>query len=231
MVEVKFSLFRKELWFCKPNLINSILLVNYKQVKSRSFLYKSSIFYTLLIDLKQTEQEIRRGFKSNYRNEINRAIALKLSVEAEDNIPLFVDFYNRFAKEKKLDIISKNMKPYLSYLEVTKIIFENRVLVMHSYIMDKERKRVRLLHSATDLNGDMKIVGYANKLLHLQDMLLFKSRGYELYDFGGINPLSKDKKVNGIDRYKKGFGGEESIEYNSQSYMLYYLKKLKRLYD
>lgn len=43
-------------------------------------------------------------------------------------------------------------------------------------------------------------------------MLIMKNAGLKIYDFGGI---SRKKELQGIDDFKRMFGGVESEEYNA----------------
>jgi lipid II:glycine glycyltransferase (peptidoglycan interpeptide bridge formation enzyme) len=48
----------------------------------------------------------------------------------------------------------------------------------------------------------------ANKLLNLEMMKLLKSRGVRKYDFVGVRLNNTNPALEGIFRFKKGFGGE-----------------------
>jgi lipid II:glycine glycyltransferase (peptidoglycan interpeptide bridge formation enzyme) len=51
------------------------------------------------------------------------------------------------------------------------------------------------------------LVGRANRYLHWHDIRLFKERGFDLYDFGGLDVDERTPKTAGIARFKRGFGG------------------------
>jgi lipid II:glycine glycyltransferase (peptidoglycan interpeptide bridge formation enzyme) len=127
-----------------------------------------------------------------------------------------------------LDLIDRRLLYYKEFLRITKVIYFERILVMHAYLCDKDSKTVRLLHSSRNLSfEDNKLIGYANKFLHFQDMLFFKKEGYAFYDFGGIDRDSTNPVILGINRFKEGFGGMLKREYNLVSYPLSVLKKLR----
>ncbi len=229
MIEIKFNFIKKEVWFSeKVDTINFIKLLDYKQIKEKSILYKSVSFDTILIDLNCSKEEIRKKFKQNYKNEISKAIKLNISFQEEKDFKDFKNFYNYFAKLKKLNLLTDVFNHYLPNVKITKAIYVDTVLVMHLYLIDYEIKKVRLLYSATSMSfDDKKIIGFANKFLHYEDMKFFKEIGFKVYDLGGINLDSEDRYIQGINTFKKGFGGVVSHEYNLTSYLLHLLRKIK----
>ena len=84
---------------------------------------------------------------------------------------------------------------------------------MHSYIVDSELGRVRMLHSASHFRASedsnhRNAVGRANRFLHYATMLHFKQLGFNQYDFGGYAKGGSDPALQAIARFKDGFGGE-----------------------
>jgi len=229
LITIQFNALKHEKWFASHvAFFDALRLSGYKQVSAPSLWYKSASFYTSLIDLTLSEEEMKRAFNKNYKNEINRAYKLQIVCEIEEDSRSFQTFYNQFAKQKELELFGKTAHYYTPYMCITKAVYEGEVLVMHSYMVDKESQRARLLHSATSLSfTDKKIMGMANKLLHFEDMKYFKKEGMLVYDFGGLNLSSQDAHIIGIDTFKKGFGGEIVQEYNLLSYPLYFLRRLR----
>ena len=80
---------------------------------------------------------------------------------------------------------------------------ENKSLVMHSYLCDKDNKRVRLLHSASLFRSDdqniRSLVGMANRFLHFKDMTYFN---YMVYDFGGYAFETNDEQLKNINDFR-----------------------------
>lgn len=84
-------------------------------------------------------------------------------------------------------------------------------LCMHCYIYNSDR--MRLYVSGTSVDGnDSQLIGRCNKLLHWFDIQQAKQNGLHEYDFGG---LSHNAKLQGIDNFKRQFGGSDRFEYNT----------------
>jgi FemAB family len=71
-------------------------------------------------------------------------------------------------------------------------------------------ERTRLLMSATRSRNDEKfrhLAGPMNRRLQWEEILLYKSRGYAEYDFGGVWP-DPANQFHSIGKFKTEFGGE-----------------------
>jgi hypothetical protein len=164
-----------------------------------------------VVSLRPTDSEIFASFKSRTRNYIRQAQKAGVQFEFEDSKAHFIDFYNPFARRSGLPELS--MSHYIAGEAgiVTKATLNGRDLVMHSYITDREKSCVRLAHSVGLSSDDTEmrtLIGNANRLLHYQDMLHFKSDGIEVYDFGSYSPKTNDNKTRGLNQFKDSFGGE-----------------------
>jgi len=183
--------------------------------------FKRTPKYTKIINLQQTEEELLGGFDKNTSYEVRRASKEGLSIEV--NVPEndFLELYNSFAGKKNLGMV-KDISTFRGHLQITGAFFENKPLVFHSYILDKDKKRVRLLHSASALyeaeNTSLKpLIGRANRFLHYTDMMYFKKEGFNEYDFGGYAKDTENESLKGINKFKDGFGGELVEESNYES--------------
>jgi len=134
----------------------------------------------------------------------------------------FCDFFVDFWKSKDVDYTEKyKLKQEISWyaennaFAITKALLGEKILVYHTYIVAEDM--VRLYHSASSFRVDETIphalVGMANRYLHNQDMLMFKSLGKTKYDWGGAG---KGKEVESITKFKESFGGEPQELYNFQ---------------
>ena len=79
-----------------------------------------------------------------------------------------------------------------------------------------------MLYSASVLaqsadSSARNLIGRANRYLHWHDIRLFRDRGYDLYDFGGLDVTGRSEKTAGIAQFKRGFGGEVRPVYSSTS--------------
>lgn len=185
----------------------------------------SEKFYTLCIDLTESEETIFSHFEKNTKYEINRATQKdNVTIEtlnSKIDKQLFYDFYSDFAR-------TKNLMP-IAVLE-TDLLIENDMftiraavcngdkIVFHSYVT--ANNRARLMHSASLFRnssdtGYRNLVGRANRLLHWDDIRYFKNKGYLIYDLGGIDMNKSNKETQAINAFKESFGGRIVKEYKS----------------
>ena len=188
--------------------------------------------FTILIDLKQSEDDILMSFKSNTRNEVRRGIKDGYFFETSTDIDEFVRYYNAFAKEKTLGCITPQSLKRFGELIITKAGIGDSVLTMHASFVDREINKVSLLYSASvrlNDNIDRKSVGISNRYLHYQELLLFKKMGLETYDFSGVCEDPDNKVEYSIGQFKKGFGGTEVPYTTVYSYPFWLAVHLKNL--
>src|SRR5262249_37191050 len=122
------------------------------------------------------------------------------------------------------------IRAYWPDMVVTKSVVGGESLSMHSYLVDRDRKRALLLHTASLFrNADDKQkrnkIGMANRLLHYRDMLFFKEQGCDIYDFGGYAKDTQDQDLININQFKEGFGGTIIEESHYTSIALALLRK------
>jgi lipid II:glycine glycyltransferase (peptidoglycan interpeptide bridge formation enzyme) len=191
-----------------------------------------SYFYTLLIDLTKSELEIMSAMDKNCAYEIRRARekdkvnTVILDQRANGTLDQFVRFYNEFARsagqanvnQARLEMLNANGQLLITNAELGDL----NSLVYHAYMLNLEKKRVRLLYSASQFrqssaDAEMRnIIGRANRLLHFDDIRALKSRGFITYDLGGWYPGIDDKNKLGINRFKESLGGIIEKGYNSR---------------
>jgi lipid II:glycine glycyltransferase (peptidoglycan interpeptide bridge formation enzyme) len=171
-------------------------------------------FYTKLIDLKQGADAILSAMSRSTSYQVKRAMREGVTFESLDDIDQFLAFYNEFTRTKNLGQLTAGDldgwgKEVLAFVAKS----EDKRLAMHSYIVDAELGRVRMLHSASHFresedSSHRNAVGRANRYLHYAIMLHFKELGFSQYDFGGYAKGSSDPTLQAIARFKDGFGGE-----------------------
>ncbi len=232
-------------------LINKFLFLNYKRIwfansipeqtkfdfiTLRQFSgatpknWKEIKFFTLLSDLTKTENEIFSQITKTTKYQINRAKRENVKTNT-GNIKDFKIFFNNFAPSRNLKKLSNmNIKTYLPYSITTQATYQNTTIAMHLYIIDKQISRARLVYSATlnrdNTNLQLSIIGRANRLLHWEDMIMFKNMGIKTYDWGGIADNTEQSNTKGIDEFKKSFGGIQIQENHYESPNLYKIKKI-----
>jgi hypothetical protein len=209
-----FFLFtRKEIWFYDGEPIKEGTYNVYTAAKKNSGennrfqeKYKTSIVY-----LTKPEEDLFKVIHATYRYDIRSAEKKNISYKAilhpkkEDCIELLKS-YNKFARSKNMSVMNLRRISALQNtgnLYITKALLGETEVSTHVYIFDKGITSLASSFHHVDFTDD-KIRSEANKFLHWKDILLFKSMGFEQYDFGGVN----EKKHPGISKFKLNFGGE-----------------------
>jgi len=230
----KFGLLSSQKWF--PQSIRSfdcLKITMYKQVdiniKAPGFFIKE-LSYTLHNDLTINEDEILKHFSSTIKNEIRRADREGNTFIYNENKNNFLMIFNAFALQKGIASQSvDSLNVYGNNLILTSTSISNIITAVHSYIVDFDLKKVRLLHSATQRfseNLDKSMIARSNKYLHFMDMKKFKNDGFEIYDWGGISFGAEDISLKGINNFKEQFGGVLIKQYNLYSPLYYLIIKL-----
>ena len=204
--------------------------------KSGIITYKESVvpigkniteFGTLVSDLRVSEEEVVAKLSKNCRYEVRRAAREGVTIEIYEKpgksmIGEFCAFYAEFWESKgygtvDVEKLSLELEGYVQKhaLAISKAAINNKAIVYHTHILDKEY--ARLLHSAslfrTDDEIPQNLVGMANRYLHKEEMLFFKRMGIAFYDWGGAG---ESKEVLSITEFKKSFGGEPKTFYNGE---------------
>lgn len=168
--------------------------------------------YTVENDLSLPEEELFGNFTKQYRNQVRQAEKEGVVAVYNRDIKGFVPFFNDFAKTKNISLTSeRRLQEMGDTLMLSHAVLNGQILVSHSYFYDKETSVVHTYHSAsvrfTEI-VDKNLVGKANKFLHYQDMLYFKSKGVQTYDFGGYAGPNDTRDLKGVNDFKLGFGGK-----------------------
>jgi hypothetical protein len=235
----KFIIQRKLILYSeKPNLLDG-LLNEYMQsfFKHPIFGFKRFPKYTKIIDI--SSDTFKDSFSKTTLYEIRRATQDAINCSTTYDIDGYIKFYNKFLVEKKLSGL-------LSFDEVNRYgnafvvrcanIEEDPLFVYHSYLYDSSIKRVRLLHSVSDIHNNSlttqqkALLSKANRLLHYEDMIYFKRNGCLTYDFGGYAYETTDKSLLGINSFKDNFGGVLVEESNYYPFIFYLIKKLFKFF-
>jgi hypothetical protein len=177
--------------------------------------------HSLTIDLTPEESTLFEALESETRRLVRRAAdrdqlrAVTFDAPDEATITEFADAYDRFAATQAL---APCYRPRLLALAATGNLSlsaarteDDRTLVWHAYVGFGPRSQ--MLHTASALhevgaNAERNLIGRANRLLHWQDMLHFKERGFDVLDLGGIDVTGRSEKTTRIAQFKRSFGGE-----------------------
>ncbi len=190
--------------------------------------------FTKFIYLK--ERKFEEDFTRTTLFHIKRAYSEGVRCSTTNDMGMYISFFKSYLERKNLtNFIPEVQLKALGDSLVMRAAYqrEGQILTFHSYILDKSVKRVRLLHSFSDLhvNGlgkdEKSLIGRANKLLHYDDMLFFREQGFEVYDFGGYAFNTCDKSLQGINCFKDNFGGILVEESDYESFIILAAKILK----
>ena len=221
-----------EFWFrCNlKNCLFSLKVMRDCRYKSTNKFCKKVEKYTLITDLSKGVDNIFKNFKSNYRNEIRKVKKLNNLIVEKDSISIkqFVDFYNKFlAIPKGLSFINeRRLTKFGKNITFFSAKIDNELTHIQVYIIDKDEKIVRLLHSVNILHTEKnpikkRNIGHVNKYLHWYSIEYFIEKEYKIFDWGGYSNNKNNSILMGIDNFKKGFGGELIKIYDYYSLFLY----------
>lgn len=221
-------------WFSsKVNTLDFFLITAHRQVDfetKASFLFIKKIFYTLHSDLTLDDEKIFKKFNSTIRNEIRRSEREGCVFNSSETKVNFIQLYNDFAEQRGIAGLSIGKLTELGdNLVLTSTCIGGVLTAVHSYFVDYDLKKVRLLHSGTQRfseNLDRNLIARSNKFLHYMDMLKFNQEGFLVYDWGGIALDTQDKGLQGINKFKESFGGELIKQKDLYSPLYYLILKL-----
>ena len=191
------------------------------------------ISHTMELDLRQEMEEILAGYAKQTRKQTKTAETEGVTCCFEQNLDLFLEFYNDFARKRQTYLLKRHdIEAMGKYLELSFAKLNGEVVAVHSYLVDKNAGYVRHHHTATrrlDEQVDKNLIGRANKYLTTVNIQRYKERGFHTFDFGGYVKDTTDKGMQGFNQYKEQFGGVvvESRNYFSVPYWLF--KQLARL--
>lgn len=197
-----------------------------------------SDFYTLLIDLKQSEEKIRENVYHRTLTEINSFLTnqdfeYKLLCDlTEKELDHFIHLFNEFALEKKIRKAEAfRLKAYNKngILGVSYIRQNGKFICINFYRITKERAANISSFIVKDAPGNNSQRGRAHRALHWLDILEFKKAGVNYYDFCGWYEGDKDKDLLNINAFKEQFTKHKIKEYNGVIYknkLLLFLMKL-----
>ncbi len=220
-------------WFeddIDANNISNYDLIRYLRLseKSTNFVDKKRIINkvpTIISSLKCSKEEIFNKISKTYKYDIRKSINDNIEYHfylnddiTEEILASFYQTYSQFCKK----INNKEVRNALKKNKIKKWKKEKCLciscakyelgIVYHVYVYDANK--ACLVFSASDFRNegvDKNIAGRANKALHYKDMCMFKDNSIKIYDWGNISSIDH---LNGIDVFKKSFGGEICYVYN-----------------
>ena len=204
----------------EPELSQKNIVVHVYSRNSGNSLQESTTYY---VNLEKEENELLQNMSKMNRYMLRRAKKEAYEVIIKDNptdsdLKEFQQFYNEFVKVKKICNINNFRLNTLRLLRDEKaLVFtklqntQGEALCYRIYLTDKNL--VLNYYTCTAVwvqeRPDLKQeIRFANRYLLWENMMLFKQRGFKIYDYGKITA------VNEINKFKKDFGFKGAITYH-----------------
>jgi hypothetical protein len=208
-----------EVWFDEePQRDAGVDIVLYRQREAPVAGARVAPFLSMITDLRASEDEIFGDFGKDCRYKIRRAdskdgLRMEFSERPEGILEEFGAFYDAFARQKSFAPCDRKWLAAARAAGCLALSAASRggeALVRHAYFTDG--KVAWLQYTASCFRGQTSdyraLVGRANRWLHWQDMLRFRSMGLRRYDWGGLFEDESAAESEGINRFKRDFGGE-----------------------
>ena len=189
---------------------------------------QSRSFYTLLVDLSQTQEQLRAQLNDDTAYKVRRARDRdKIICECCDSrnpavMNGFEQMYNAFAAIKGLPPLNRLRLERMAAAGALDITAakdpHGKILVYHANYRD-ERRATQLempsLYRTLPQSAARNFCGRANRYLTWSNILRYKQEGLKSFDFGGWH-LGSDPDMLSINDFKRGFGGQVVREYHCE---------------
>lgn len=217
----------KVVWFAEEP-VKEPGIITYHQASFKG--KEATEFVTLINPIDGDEDAIKSRFSKSCKYKVNRAAREDVEIKilgpdeiTDEDIDKFLEFFTTFWESKgstftNYDSVKRDLHDYreAGALTLAYGMVGGQLAIYHTHIYDE--KTARLLHSASlyrlqgDEEGNTKnIIGMANRFLHFQEMLHFKSLGLSVYDWGGAG---RGEDVINITEFKESFGGDLMTYYD-----------------
>jgi hypothetical protein len=214
-----------EVWYDeKPSADSAVDIVLYRQQPAPIARARHSPFLSLVTDLGAGESAIADGFSKECRYEIRRAenkdaLDMEFIGDPQSRLGEFHAFYDAFAQQKGL--APSDRQWLLAACEARQLLLTSasrhgEALVWHAYVMCGQVARLQYSASCfRNRQSDYRaLVGRANRWLHWRDLARLGGAGVSRYDWGGLFEDESTAERAGINRFKKGFGGQPQRSYD-----------------
>ncbi len=182
---------------------------------------------TLLLSLEASETALLASMRKSLRQDIARSLADPAFAVACSNHPScgevdhFVEEFNRFAAAKGIMPTDPGFLHALRDRQALALLFvrdaSGKALCGEADIVTPARAYGAVAFSHfRDYAGqaDRNRIARANKLLYWEAIRNAKRRGCRLYDMGGLANGEQGADKDGIDNFKRAFGGRIATEYD-----------------
>ncbi len=190
---------------------------------------KSREFYTRLIDLQKSPEELFAGLEEKTATKITEASEKdRLRCERCDTqdgglLDQVEEMWNRFATAQKAPMFERRWIEGFVQAGVLDLVnardAAGTVLAYHLVLMAPRRARQLFAISPYTAVPDIarrNTVSRANCFIHWHNFLTFREQGIRHFDFGGWYRGTSDMRMLGINAFKKSFGGQVVREYDCE---------------
>ena len=220
---------RGEVWF--DNEPDDALRVDWIVYHQRSHPVpgaKARVFYTYVIDLTRSHQQLLANLNRDTAYKIRRARERDKIIceclDPKDRLVMnrFEEMFNAFAALKGLRPLERARMESMAAAGVLDLSAAKdppgNILVYHANYRDRTRAtglQLPSLYRACSDSATRSLVGRANRYLTWSDIVRYKEQGLRWFDFGGWYH-GTDAGMLKINDFKRGFGGEVLREYECE---------------
>ena len=220
---------RGEVWFDdEPGDTRSADWILYQQRSRPVPGARWKYFFTYVIDLTQTVEQLRANLNTDTAYKIRRArerdkiVCETCNANDPEVLDQFEEMYNAFAATKGLAALDRARVDAMATAGVLDLSVakdpQGHALVYHANYRDQHRARELYLPSLFRQSSDSaarNLIGRANRYLTWSDILRYKDEALKCFDFGGWYE-GNDPGVLKINDFKKGFGGQVLRQYECE---------------
>lgn len=219
-IEREKYIFRiKEIWFSDyPFDVRgfvSVFFIDCKnEVNTPGFIREKSD--TLIIDLTQDLDTIFKNMNKACRYDIRRSEKEGFNIKMNQNYGEFYNLNQSFRKSKKAPLDFTEIEFMKKYGTLFIAELNGEILVGNFYLEDEKNIRYRIGASKRlEVNNEKAaLIGRASKLMQWEAIKYAKAKGIKEFDFGGYyTGAIGDKQREGINIFKKSFGGKLVTHY------------------
>lgn len=191
-------------------------------------------FTTPVIDLTESIEQIRKNIEQSCRKKINKAYNNGIQVRVNEGYEEFCAIDAGFRKHKNLPASYISIEYMKKYGTLMVAELDGRVVSGQLFLEDRDHIR-GLIASSLRFGEDghaNNVIGYGNRLIVWEAIRYAKAKGIREYDMGGYyTGTGKLRELEGINRYKLGFGPRLVTRYNYHKYYSRIFGVARRLYD
>jgi hypothetical protein len=241
MLEIERNFFnfkRRDIWFSDgPFDVEGCQGVAFYGCKDKVDMpgFTRKDFVTPVIDLTMDEERIWKNFDhSTCQRKINKAYNKGIELKINECYEEFREIDLAFRKNKGLpdshidiDYIKRYGTLFIGWLD-------GKVLCGEVFLEDKDHIR-GLISASRRFTGDTNqnnIAGYGNRMIIWESIKYARAKGVKEYDMGGYyTGTDKAGELEGVNRFKMGFGPRLVTKYNYEKNYSFVFDVARRVYS